>query len=56
MDPLSHVVIGADHQPAERRKRLRVPERLFALLGVWKQLGDPGDRGDEFDANPDEGR
>jgi hypothetical protein len=45
---------GRDHQPAERRKRLRIPEHAFALVWLREQLRQPGDGGDELDTDADE--
>ena len=47
-------VDGRDEQSAERRKGLRVAKRRLAALGIGEQLRDPGDGGDELDADADE--
>ena len=47
-------VSRADHEPAGGGEGLGVAEGLLALVGVGEQLGQPGDGGDELDADADE--
>jgi hypothetical protein len=43
-----------DHETADRRERLGVPEHQLAPARLGEELGEPGDGGDELDADADE--
>src|SRR5262249_2350225 len=50
----SEVIAARGDQASDGAKGLRIAENILALFGILKDFREPGDGGDEFDAESDE--